>query len=107
MSELIIEESIVSVDWLQLNVNAPNLIILDATIPKITQGKTSSSEEEQIPNSIFFDIKNKFSAIHSPFPNTCPSQEQFTNEAQKLGINNDSAIVIYDAKGIYSDSCSS
>jgi len=102
MSELIIEEPIVSVDWLQVNINASNLIILDATIPKVTQGETSSSEEGQIPKTLFFDLKNKFSAINKQFPNTCPSEEQFTNEAQKLGINNNSAIVIYDAKGIYS-----
>jgi len=102
MSELIIDESIVTVDWLQENINASNLIILDATIPKVTQLEDSVSEEGKIPNSLFFDIKKKFSDINGQFPNTCPSEEQFTIEAQKLGINNNSVIVIYDNKGIYS-----
>lgn len=96
-----ISNPLVSVDWLYQNLDATNLIVLDASIPKIT-ADTSIVSEEQIPNARFFDIKKAFSDVSGDFPNTFPSEEQFTQEAQKLGINNNSAIIVYDDKGIYS-----
>jgi thiosulfate/3-mercaptopyruvate sulfurtransferase len=100
-SELKIASPIVSVEWLLKHLNHPNLIVLDATIPKVT-GNESNSNESQIPSARFFDLKNKFSDVSAPFPTTFPSEKHFQNEAQGLGINKDSAIVVYDEKGIYS-----
>ncbi|WP_405570952.1 sulfurtransferase [Winogradskyella sp. Asnod2-B02-A] len=88
---------LVSVDWLIANREASNLIVLDATINKVID-----STSENILNAIFFDIKKKFSDVSAPFPSTLPSKEQFEIEAQILGINNDSCIVVYDDKGVYS-----
>ena len=34
------------------------------------------------------------------FPNTIPSEKQFELSARNLGINKDSAIIIYDNKGV-------
>ena len=101
MKKLKITKPLVSITWLNSNIGAPNLIILDATIPKVTGGDTLINKE-QIPTSRFFDLKNKFSDVTAPFPNTFPSEEQFTKSTQELGINIDSAIVIYDEQGIYS-----
>jgi len=100
-SELIISSPIVSVEWLHKHLNHPNLVLLDATIPKVTSNE-SDSNETQIPSARFFDLKKKFSDVSAPFPNTFPFIEQFTKEAQNLGINKNSAIVVYDDKGIYS-----
>jgi len=97
-----IKEPLVSVDWLYENHKASNLIILDASIAKVTSDVKGISTEVKISNARFFDLKYKFSDVSSEFPNTFPSGEQFTEEAQKLGINSNSAIVIYDDKGIYS-----
>jgi len=88
---------LVSVDWLHSNKKASNLILLDTTINKIID--TSSI---RILNARFFDIKQKFSDTSAPFPSTLPSKEQFQKEARALGVNSDSAIVVYDDKGIYS-----
>ena len=96
-----LESSIVSVDWLNTNINSPDLIILDSSIEQVTNA-TDNVSEIQIPNTIFFDIKTKFSDVNSAFPNTVPSSELFSIEARKLGINHDSTIVVYDDKGIYS-----
>ena len=101
MSKVSILESIVSAKWLNENLSASNLVILDASIPKATSS-TDISSAIQIPQTRFFDIKNKFSDTSAPFPNTMPSEGQFSEEAQALGINTDSAIVVYDDKGIYS-----
>jgi len=88
---------VVSVKWLKANLDSENLIVLDGTI-----AKTFDSSSEQIPTARFFDIKQKFSDVSNPFPSAFPSQKQFQEEAQNLGIHNDSAIVVYDDKGIYS-----
>lgn len=88
---------LVSVDWLNTNRNAKNLVVLDATINKVID-----SNSNRIPKAIFFDIKQKFSDTSAPFPSTLPSEAQFQAEAQNLGINKDSCIVVYDDKGIYS-----
>lgn len=90
-----------SVDWLQKYLRHPDLIVLDASIPKVV-GNDTHSNKVQIPSSRFFDLKNKFSEINAPFPTTFPSENQFTEEARNLGINKNSLIVVYDEKGIYS-----
>ncbi len=88
---------IVSVKWLNKNRDASNLIVLDATIIKVIDDTSI-----RIPKARFFDIKGKFSDVSAAFPSTLPSKEQFQKEARALGINNDSVIVVYDDKGIYS-----
>lgn len=102
MAIIVFSEPIVTVEWLHSNLDAENLIILDASIKKVGGGENDSKSELQIPKSLFFDLKEAFSDVSAPFPTTFPSEKQFTLEAQNLGINSDSAIVIYDDKGIYS-----
>lgn len=88
---------ILSVEWLKANKNAANLIILDGTINKVF-----NTALKQIPKARLFDIKKKFSDVSNPFPSAFPSLEQFEKEARILGVNQNSAIVVYDDKGIYS-----
>ncbi|WOD43479.1 sulfurtransferase [Hwangdonia lutea] len=88
---------IVSAEWLYDHLNAENLVVLDGTINKVFDGT-----QKQIPKARYFDIKNKFSDVSNPFPSAFPSEAQFQKEARALGINNQSAIVITDDKGIYS-----
>lgn len=97
MAKINISHPVVSVSWLLNNLEAENLVVLDGTINKVFDVSQS-----QILNTRLFDIKNKFSDTTAPFPSTCPSEEQFQKSARALGINNDSAIVVYDDKGIYS-----
>ena len=101
MSTISILEPIVSVEWLHNHLQAENLLVFDASIPKVTEDN-NTSYEKQIPGTQFFDLKKNFSEPDSPFPNTIPGQKQFQDEARKLGVNKDSAIVVYDDKGIYS-----
>jgi thiosulfate/3-mercaptopyruvate sulfurtransferase len=98
-----INKPLVSVNWLYEHLNATNLVVLNGTIPKVTAKKLSELiEEQQIFNARFFDLKNIFSVQGSTFPNTVLSAKDFEKEAQKLGINKDSCIVVYDEYGIYS-----
>lgn len=99
-----IKRNLVSVDWLMRNFEASNLIIFDATIKKVTANNSSKEikEKKQIKNARFLDIKNKFSDISSEFPNALQSPQKFEEAARQLGIENNSAIVVYDDLGIYS-----
>jgi len=96
-----ISENIVSVKWLNEHLDNENLFVFDATISKVI-GNVSALENTQIPKTQFFDIKRQFSNTEAQFPNTIPLTEQFNKGVQQLGINSDSAIVIYDDYGIYS-----
>lgn len=97
-----INKPLVSVNWLNENLDNKDLIILDCTIPKITSEIEEVEDEKQIKGAIFFDIKNVFSDRNAEFPNTILSPDKFEEQAQNLGINNDSIIVVYDDLGIYS-----
>jgi len=100
--DLKIKQPLVSVEWLAKNMDAENLVILDATMPKVTWEKNTFEDEDiQIPNARYLDIKNVFSDISAEFPNTMLSAEKFQEQASLLSINKDSAIVVYDTIGIY------
>jgi thiosulfate/3-mercaptopyruvate sulfurtransferase len=94
--------SIVSAHWLLENSNLPNLVILDASMPKPGAKPEPPENRQKIKNARFFDIEGTFSDKNSPLPHTLPSPQTFTQEAQKLGINQDSTVVVYDSTGIYS-----
>ncbi|MGQ3679211.1 sulfurtransferase [Tenacibaculum discolor] len=99
---LTVKSPIVSVDWLHDNLSVNNLIILDATIQKVGTKSDDKKEKQQIQNAVFFDLKNIFLDVEGEYPNTVPSEKHFENEVQKLGINNDSCVVVYDDLGVYS-----
>lgn len=78
-----------------------DLVILDATIDKVDQ-KIDQVQPVLIPDSLFFDIEGKFSDPRSGLPHTMVDPERFQEEAQALGINRRSIIVVYDRWGVYS-----
>lgn len=97
-----VNSPLVSVDWLFENLDDESLIILDTTIPKVGS-KTVALEDEkqQIKNAIFFDL-NVFSESDAPFPNTILSADEFQKKAQKIGVHQESCLVVYDDLGMYS-----
>lgn len=92
---------IISTAWLQEHLNNPNLILLEARLGQNQSNPENLNHKFQIKGARLFDIKNDFSDTSNPLPNTFPSEEKFTTECQKLGINTNSTIVVYDNLGIY------
>lgn len=93
----------VSIDWLKANLDHPDLIILDASLPKpMTKAEDNPLAEIQIPGALFFDIDHRFSDATINLPHTMLSEEDFNGEARKLGINNESKLVVFDNLGVYS-----
>lgn len=89
----------ISANWLKEHLEKETLIVLDASSRPI-----SSSERDvkiAIPGAQYFDLGGTFSEREAKYPNTFPSQEQFNREAKKLGVNQNSLIVVYDDKGIF------
>ena len=72
MNSIPFQTPLVSVLWLNENIDLPELIVLDATI-----NKSIDTSSVRIPHARFFDIKQKFSDVSAPFPSTLPSKEQF------------------------------
>lgn len=93
---------LVSVSWLANNLERKNIIVLDASMAQVSIKNDTKLTGIQIPTARFFDIKLNFSDPSGRFPNTLPSEEQFTREAQKIGIYKNSIVIVYDEKGFYS-----
>ncbi|WP_378185997.1 sulfurtransferase [Aquimarina sp. W85] len=94
--------SLIDITWLSQHMDDPNLIILDASIPSISTSEKERLHLKTIPNALFFDLKKVFSNQSAVLPNTIPSPEDFESACRVLGIANNSKIVLYDDKGIYS-----
>lgn len=95
------EKQLVSVSWLKENINNPNMVVLDASIPVVTEN-SKTAKETNITGARFMDLKNIFSDVEANLPNTMPSPKQFEVACRNLGINENSIIITYDTKGIYS-----
>ncbi len=92
---------LVTVDWLSENLNHPDLVILDVSLESNVANIEVEFPNIQIKGALYFDLKGKFSDPNNKLPNTLPNPEEFAKESRKLGINNNSIIVVYDNIGIY------
>jgi len=101
MSEIVLNTPLVSANWLREHLDAPNLIVLDASLPKAGMGEDTLSSS-LIEGARYMDLKNRWAQKDAKFPNTMLDAAGFEQVAQKLGIDNTSALVFYDQHGIYS-----
>jgi thiosulfate/3-mercaptopyruvate sulfurtransferase len=102
MDKPIFSSPIVSAEWLRENLTHPDLILLYGSLQNPMSVSEKSEEISIIPNALFFDLENYFSDLTNDLPHMLPSAEQFTIHAQNLGINENSIIIVYDSKGVYS-----
>jgi len=104
MSRIKITSPLVSVQWLAENINAENLVLLDASMKPVTPviGAEVETDAACIPGALRFDFDNDIRDKNTTLPHMMPAADFFTDEMQKLGIDQDSAIVVYDYVGVYS-----
>lgn len=96
--------ALVSSDWLADNLNAENLVVLDASVPPVVPGFESINTDSHfavIPDARRFDYDKEVCKPNSSLPHMMPSAELFQEKVQALGINQDSVIVVYDDVGVY------
>lgn len=92
----------VSAEWLHQNLSNPDLVILDASLETNASGKAFEKFDQTIPSARKFDLKKVFSDKESSFPNTVPKPSDFEVGSRKLGINQNSEIIVFDINGVYS-----
>ena len=78
-----------------------NIVILDASwyLPNAKREPNKEFKNAHLPDALYFDI-DQVSDTSSNLPHTIPTKKQFEFNMQKLGINNDSHVIIYSMDGI-------
>ena len=94
---------VVETDWLAEHLNAPDLIILDGSLPQA--GKTGTPKQDyaaaHIPGALFFDIDD-IKDETNPLPHMLPSPAKFASKMKAMGIGDGMRVVAYDNLGLYS-----
>ena len=98
---------LVTADWLQENRGDPNLVIIDATvmIEQAADGSMQSVSGAEnyrsghIPGAVFADLTGDLSDANSPLQFALPSPEDFATAMERLGVGDNTRVVIYDANG--------
>lgn len=94
---------LVETDWLEAHLEAPDLVVMDASWHMPADGRDAKAEylAEHIPGALFYDIDD-LSDASSPFPHMLPSPEKFSSRMRRMGIGDGSRIVVYDSLGLFS-----
>ena len=93
---------VVSADWLQSELGAADLRIVDASFYLPAQKRDADAEYAagHIPGAVRFD-HDKIADHSTNLPHMVPSPDYFAAEVGKLGIGENDRIVIYDGPGIF------
>ncbi len=98
MSGMQLPGSLVDVDWLSEHLDDTQLIIFDGSwhMPATHRNAFEEWQHEHIKNARFFDFDQTVCAPDTDLPHMMPDADTFTSEVQKLGLNEDSVVVVYD-----------
>ena len=89
-------DALVSTDWLEKELGAPDLRVVDATWLMDGEGDAAAAfEQAHIPGAVFMDLK-ELADSNSAVPNMLPPAEKFASRMQSLGLGDGSRIVVYD-----------
>lgn len=90
-------DDLVSTDWLQQHLSAPDLVAVDASWFMPASGRSGHEEylKAHIPGARFLDI-DAVSDRDNPAPHMLPSAAEFGRAMEGLGISRDDRIVVYD-----------
>ena len=96
-------DSLVSTEWLERELGAPDLRIIDATTFLPGSGRDGRAEFESghIPGAVFLDIE-EVSDSDSPLPHMMPSEAKFASRMQSLGARDGARFVVYDNSPLHS-----
>ena len=96
-------KNIVSTDWLEQHLEAPDIRIIDSSwyFPQEKRNAEQEFLECHIPGASFFDI-DKIKDNDSDLPHMLPPSAMFNSTLRKLGIGDGHKVVIYDGLGMRS-----
>ena len=99
------DSPLVTTQWLADHLGADGLVVLDATALKVTgfngvdayvSGEEQYLVDGHIPGAVFADLFEDFSDPEGEYPFSRPSAKHFERAAQAHGVDNDTAVVVYD-----------
>jgi len=94
--------SLIETDELERELEAPDVVIIDATWFLPPEGKNPREEylAEHIPGAIFFDI-DEIADANAATAHMMPSPEKFSSRVRQMGIGDGQRIIIYDRHGLF------
>jgi thiosulfate/3-mercaptopyruvate sulfurtransferase len=94
---------IVETDWLAQRLDAPDIVVVDASLHLPNTGRNARDEylAEHIPGALFFDIED-IADEESPLPHMLPSTIKFASRVKRMGIGDGLRVIAYDSVGLYS-----
>lgn len=103
MSQLMLPDLLVSVEWLKHNLSDPRLVVFDASwhMPMTQRDGAKEWAEAHIPGSVHFDFDRHVCAPDTELPHMVPDEALFGEKVRELGLSQDSVVVIYDSDGIF------
>lgn len=89
---------LVSTEWLAERLGNPDIVVLDCSwyLPEAGKHAVDDFRRNHIPGARFIDLA-AVSDPESPYVNMLPSAQLWAEEIGRLGIGNDTMVVIYDA----------
>jgi len=90
-------DSLVTTEWLEAELGAPDLRVIDATLFLPGSGRNARAEYEaaHVPGAVYFDI-SEIADLDSPLPNMMPGEAKFASRMQTLGLGDGNRIIVYD-----------
>lgn len=96
-------DALVSTEWLQRELGASDLRVVDASwfLPGDSRDARAEYEAGHIPGAVFMDLAGLVDSAN-PVDNMAPPPEKFASRMQSLGLGDGSRIVLYDDSPIKS-----
>jgi thiosulfate/3-mercaptopyruvate sulfurtransferase len=96
-------DSLVSTSWLEAELGAGDLRVIDATtfLPGSGRDARAEYEAQHIPGAVFFDIED-VSDDAGTLPHMLPSEHKFASRMQALGLGDGNRFVVYDNSPLHS-----
>ena len=96
-------DSLVSTAWLEAELGAPDLRVVDASFFLAAMGRDAKAEyaAAHIPGAVFFDI-DEIADPDSALPHMLPGAHLFASRVRELGLGDADRIVVYDNTPLHS-----
>ena len=98
-------DTLVTTEWLSQHLDDPDLVVLDCSVCSVPDDKGGIHNVSRradydcghIPTAGFADLKGDLADSNSPIEFAVPTPEQFCSAMGRLGVGDDSRVVLYDA----------
>jgi thiosulfate/3-mercaptopyruvate sulfurtransferase len=96
-------ESLVTTDWLERELGASDLRVIDSTLflPGEPRDARAEYEAEHIPGAVFLDLE-EVSDTSNPVPHMVPPEPKFASRMASLGLRDGQRFVVYDNSPLHS-----